>query len=114
MSLTAHILFGKPTQLPKGRVRIHNPDTRRLMTNAPAREDVCARNTETRLANVEKVFNAIADGHRQIASIIKATSLSQCTVQRALHELEDWPGHARIKRIRNGHQPHEFEPLEKY
>lgn len=104
MSLTAHLLFGKPTRLPKGRVRTHNPDHRHPGANL-------ARNTETRLANVEKVFNAIADGHRSISAIEDATELSRSTVKKALHDLEDWPAGQRVVRIRDGNKPHQFETI---
>lgn len=109
MSLTAHLLFGKPTRLPQGRVRTHNPDARRQSAPTVGQEDNAARNTTTRLANVEKVFNAIADGHRTTPAIEDASGLSKSTVVKALHELEDWPGGPRIVRIRNGRGSHQFE-----
>ena len=69
MSLTAHLLFREPTRLPKGRIRTHNLDSQRR--DAPTADQVehAARNTQTRLANVEKVFNAIAAGHRSTVPI---------------------------------------------
>ena len=108
MSLTAHILFGRPTRLPAGRIRTHNPDTRRHAATTPAEIDNAARNAETRLANVENVFNAIADGHISTIAIEDATGLSKTTVQKALHELEDWPSGPRIVRIRSSQQAHTF------
>jgi len=108
MSLTAHLLFREPTRLPKGRIRTHNLDSQRR--DAPTADQVehAARNTQTRLANVEKVFNAIAAGHCSTVPIEDATGLSKSTVQKALHGREDWPGGGRIVRTRGVHKPHQF------
>lgn len=102
MSLTATLLLGTPIRLPRGRKRLISGDK-------PGKTE-SARNSITRLANVERVFNAIADGHTTICAIEDETGISTVTVQKALHELEDWPGAPRIVRIIAGkHQPHHFQ-----
>lgn len=96
MSLTATLLLGLPVRLPQGRTR--------LISSDKSGKSLSPRNDITRLANVEMVFNAIADGYTSIFAIEDATSLSQVTVKKALHELEDWPGGPRIVRITAGKQ----------
>ncbi len=112
MSLTAHLLFGKPTRLPKGRVYTHNPDARRLAAITPAQQDNAARSTATRLANVERIFNAVADGVETILTIAVHTELTEVTVQKALHDLEDWPGGPRIVRIKGRHHKFHVAPTQ--
>jgi len=107
MSLTAHLLFGKPTRLPKGRIYTHNPDARRLAALTVAQQDNAARSAATKLANIERVFNAIADGVDSIIDISDKTGLSEATVKKLLHELEDWPSGARIVRTKG--QKHQFK-----
>ena len=102
MSLTATILLNQPIRLPRGRKRLISSDFQRKSESA--------RNSTTRLANVELVFNAIADGHTTIRAIDAAVVLSVVTVQKALNELEDWPGGPRIVRIIPGKQQrHHFQ-----
>lgn len=100
MSLTAHLLFGKPTRLPKGRIYTHNPDARRISALTAAQQDNAARNTATKMANIERVYNAVADGVTTIIEISDNTGLSEPTVKKLLHELEDWPGGPRIVRTK--------------
>lgn len=47
MSLTAHLLFGEPTRLPKGRIRTHNPDSNRRDSPTADQVEHAARNTQT-------------------------------------------------------------------
>lgn len=102
MSLTATLLLNRPIRLPRGRKRLVSSDFQR--------KNESARNSTTRLANVELVFNAIVDGHTTIRAIEDAIVLSRLTVQKALNELEAWPSGPRIVRITAGkHQPHRFQ-----
>lgn len=89
MSLTETLLFNKPVRLPNGQRLTHNMDSRRRYN---------ARNAATKAANIDRVFNAIADGHDTVETILAAVGLSKSTVQKAINNLEDWPGGARIKR----------------
>lgn len=98
MSLTATLLFNQPIKLPNGRRRTHNMDARRRYDPTAGRLDYNARNAATKAANIERVFNAIADGHDTVETILAAVGLSKSTVQKAINNLEDWPGGARIKR----------------
>lgn len=107
MSLTAHILFSHPTELPKGKVRKHRMDP---WWHSGTPKSVFAREhcAAIKAANIEKVFAAIVGGHDTALAIADATALSLATVQKALHELEDWPDNPRIVRIR-GAVAHRFE-----
>lgn len=108
MSLTAHLLFRRETKLPKGRVITHNADTRRgPMTSGQL--DAAARNYATRMANVERVFNAIEAAGKKISmlDIEVETGLARTTVLNACEELENWKDGARIIRHRTGR--HLFE-----
>ena len=110
MSLTAHLLFSHPTTLPKGRVRKHRMDS---WWHSGVPESVFAREhcAQIRAANIEKVFAAIVAGADTALAIADATALSLATVQKALHELEDWPDNPRIVRVRGG-VAHRFEVAE--
>lgn len=108
MSLTAHILFNRPTKLPKGRVITHNADSRRgPLTDT--QHDCAARNYATRMANVERVFNVIAAAGKRVSmlDIEIETDLSRTTILNACEELEKWKGGPRIVRHRAGR--HYFE-----
>jgi len=59
-------------------------------------------------ANIEKVFVAISEGCSTALEIEASVGLSLATVQKALHELEDWIDGPRIVRIRGG-TAHRFE-----
>lgn len=106
MSLTAHLLFSEPTLLPKGKVRKHRMDP---WWHSDTPESVFAREhcAQTKSANIEKVFDAIVAGADTALAIADASQLSLATVQKALHELEDWPDKPRIVRIR-GAVAHRF------
>lgn len=107
MSLTAHILFNRNTQLPRGKVRKHRMDS---WWKSGTPESVFAREhcALEKAANIEKVFGAISQGDATALDIADSTGLSMATVQKALHELEDWPDGPRIVRIR-GKIAHRFE-----
>ena len=107
MSLTAHILFNYKTELPRGKVRKHRMES---WWKSGTPESVFAREhcAAEKAANIEKVFTAVADGHNTALSIADASGLSLATVQKALHELEDWIEGPRIARIR-GKVAHRFE-----
>lgn len=108
MSLISTLLLKHPIQLPKGRVRSHNPDNRkRPMTNG--QQENADRNEAVRLANVERIYEAIADSPKPLSliEIEKATALSMTTCFRGVGYLEDWEGGPRITRIRG--PKHKFE-----
>lgn len=102
MSLTATLLFNQPIRLPRGR--------HRLISSEGEVNTKRARNSTTYLANVEIVYNAIADGCTTIYDIEIVTDISRVTLWKALRELEAWPDGPRIVRIIAGkHQPHKFQ-----
>ena len=107
MSLTSHLLFSLPTTLPKGKVRKHRMDS---WWKSGTPESVYAREhcALEKAANIEKVFAAISQGVGTALEIESAVGLSLATVQKALHELEDWIDGPRIVRIR-GKVAHRFE-----
>lgn len=107
MSLTAHILFNIKTDLPRGNVRKHRMESW-WKSNTP--ESVFAREhcALKKAANIEKVFTAVSNGSATALDIADAVGLSLATVQKALHELEDWPDNPRIVRFR-GKVAHRFE-----
>ncbi len=105
MSLVADILFNRPIALPKGRCRTHNPDERRRQQQTTqAMADNAARNTATKQANIERVYNAIAAGVTTLNQVKAETGLSHTTVCYALKDLE---GAKRITRIKG--VVHRFE-----
>lgn len=110
MSLTAHLLFQRPTQLPTGRVTMHNSDTRRQPLST-GQLDYAARNTATRFANIERVYNMIYTSRLKVTTldIEIATGLSRSTVRAACEELEQWKGGQRI--IRHRGKQHAFEAV---
>ena len=101
MSLTSHILFNHKTELPSGKVRTHRMDS---WWKSGTPESVYAREhcAREKAANIEKVFVAISKGVSTALEIESAVGLSLATVQKALHELEDWDVGPRIVRIRGG------------
>lgn len=108
MSLVDHLLYRRETQLPKGRVITHNADTKRRPLTA-GQLDEAARNRATRMANIERVFNAIEAAGKKISmlDIEVETGLARTTVLNACEELENWEGGGRIVRHRTGR--HMFE-----
>ena len=70
------------------------------------RLDYSARNAATKAANIERVFNAIDDGHETVVKIMEAAGLSKSTVLKAINDLQDWPTGARIRRVTG--QSHRF------
>lgn len=109
MSLTAHILFNYKTELPRGKVRKHRMES---WWKSGTPESIFAREhcAAEKAANIEKVFTAVADGHNTAVAIANASGLALATVQKALHELEDWLDGPRIVRIR-GSVAHRFEVI---
>lgn len=107
MSLTAHILFNYKTELPRGKVRKHRMDS---WWKSGTPESVYAREHHAleKAANIEKVFVAISQGVCTALEIESAVGLSLATVQKALHELEDWTDGPRLVRIRGG-KAHRFQ-----
>lgn len=108
MSLTAHLLFRRETKLPKGRIITHNADTRRGPITA-GQLDAAARNYATRMANIERVFNAIEAAGKKVSmlDIEVETGLARTTVLNACEELENWKAGGRI--IRHKGRRHTFE-----
>lgn len=98
MGLTSTLLLGLPIRFPHGQIRLISSDGKRKAETP--------RNTVTRLANVEVVFNAIAAGYDTIYAIEDMTGISNVTVKKALHELEDWPTGPRIVRIYGASKKH--------
>lgn len=110
MSLTAHLLFRHETQLPKGRIITHNADTKRRPLTA-GQIDEAARNRATRMANIERVFNAIASAGKPVGmlELEVETGLTRTTVLNACEELETGEAGQRIVRHRG--RKHMFEVL---
>lgn len=107
MSLTAHILFERPTTLPSGRRRRHMmEDGRRIDPDAPRQPT--HTNVLTALRNTEAVHAAVSAGCDTVTSISTHTGLSLSTVKKALSRLEGWPGGARVSRDRR-ETTHRFE-----
>ena len=103
MSLTATLLLGLPIQYPRGikrkiyGMRLLAPTMPRDladMTNA-------ARRDAMRQANIERVYDAIAEGARTAIDCTNATGLSHVTCWKALAQLcaEDDDGHSRVIRV---------------
>lgn len=107
-SLTGHLLLGKPISLPTGGHGVfHSADK----TRKPLIQPTIYRNLSIRQANVERVFNAVASGLETAMDIAISTNLSISTVNKALHDLEDWPDGARIARTSSATQKHRFRVL---
>ena len=107
MSLTSHLLFSLPTTLPKGQLRKHRMGS---WWKSGTPESVVAREhcALEKAANIEKVFVAISQGVGTALEIESIVGLSLATVQKALHELEDWADGPRIVRTKGG-RAHRFE-----
>ena len=104
MSLTADLLFGTPPSLPKGRVITYDAGHRK-QPPTQGQQDQAARNRATRAANIERVYNVIAEAGRPLSmlEIADQSDLSRITVLNAVEELENpkaWQGGARIVRHR--------------
>lgn len=108
MSLTADLLFGKPPSLPKGRVVTYDAGHRK-QPPSQGQLDHAARNRATREANVERVFNVIAESDHPMTMLELAdeSGLSRITVLNACEELENWKPAPRI--MRNRGVRHTFE-----
>lgn len=111
-SLTAYLISGTIPPRPRGKVRTVTMESRSKANRSEGQMANAARNEKTRLANIEAIYNAIADGNDGIKSIKKATGLSQCTVVKGLNELEDWPGGKRILRTKGKFGVHIFSIVE--
>lgn len=98
MSVTATLLLGLPIRidLPVIGRTIHTSEKTRCAIK-PGQQQGSSWNERTRQANIERVFDAINTGFSTIRAIMDYTELSEATVKKALHELEDWPGNPRIK-----------------
>ena len=91
MSLTRTLLFKEPITLPKGRKRRHSMFRGDPELTPPPQVQAAAR-----LANIERIYAAIAAGSRTREEVIDATGLSNGTVWKATLALESWETGPRI------------------
>jgi hypothetical protein len=100
MGLFATILLNQAVMLPDGRVTTHNPDHKKKLARTGNQIELAARNEAIRMANIERIYAAIAASTRPVAfsDIEAVTSLSYTTVFYAVAALETWPGGSRIVR----------------
>jgi len=91
VSLTSTLLFGEPITLPKGRKRRHS-----MFRGDPDHPPAPQQQAAERLANIERIYSAIAAGSRTREEVIDATGLSNGTVWKATLALESWPTGPRI------------------
>jgi hypothetical protein len=89
MSLTAHILFNRPTRLPVGELRQNIMEKSFSTFRTDGIRSNAERMEGLRLANVERVFNAVKQGNNTRALISFKTGLSDMTALRCLHTLLD-------------------------
>ena len=87
MSLTATLLLNQPITLPTGKRRTHTMERTSWTGATRQREEHASKQEETRIGNVERVFEAIEAG-------------AQPMTKKALTELETDPNGARIVRIK--------------
>lgn len=91
MSLTSTLLFGEPITLPKGSKRRHSMFRGEPEITPPPKQQAAER-----LANIERIYAAIAGGARTRDDVIDATGLSNGTVWKATLALESWETGPRI------------------
>lgn len=110
MSLTAMLLTGAPPNLPQGRKRMISSDTERKnsVSNTPAHSGG-ERNQQIKSGNIERVYQAVASGFQTVLTIAEEAGLSISTVNKALHDLEDWLGGGRVQRITSHGNQHRFQ-----
>lgn len=108
MSLTATLLFNRPINLPSGQLITHNPDHKKKALTDAQYENF-ARSEAVRAANIERIYNAIGESDKPLcmAEIEAITKLSHATCFYGVATLEEWPGGARITRIKGTR--HTFE-----
>lgn len=99
MSLTATILLQRPITLPVGVRTTHTMDRRAYEDGAVGRSAGHAKNTETKLANIERTFAAIKAGQVTVQQIADGALLAISTVKKALDALElaERIGHTKAK-----------------
>lgn len=97
MNLLAYLERRPPPKIPAGIGRVHNMDNRGKAIH-PGHIRNAEISASKRLQNIERVFESIARGVETQLDIADDTGLSNATVQKALHALEDWQGGARIIR----------------
>ena len=102
MSLTATLLLGHQITLPTGKRRTHTMERTSWTGLTRAREEIASKQEETRIGNVERVFEAIEAGDQPmtILEIVDAAQISISTVKTALADLETDPDGARFVRIK--------------
>ena len=91
MSLTSTLLFKEKITLPKGRKRRHT-----MFRGDPELPPPQQLQAAERLANIERIYAAIAAGARTREEVIDATGLSNGTVWKATLALELWETGPRI------------------
>lgn len=112
-SLTAYLLSGQIPPRPRhARVRTHTMESKNGYTRNQGVIDNAARAEKTRLANIERVFNCVADGVETIPEISDTIGLSITTTQKALIALEEEWNPPRVLRIRGHGLRHVFKVIE--
>lgn len=112
-SLLSYLLSGQVPQRPRGcKVRTVTMESKNGYKRNQGVIDNAARAEKTRLANIERVYNAVADGIKTIPEISDTIGLSITTTQKALIALEEEWTPPRVLRIRGHGLRHVFEVIE--
>lgn len=112
-SLIGYLLSGQIPPRPRNcRVRTHTMESKNGYTRNQGVIDNAARAEKTRQANIERVFNAVADGINNIRDLSFEVGLSITTTQKALIALESEFTPPRVLRIKDGCKPHSFKVIE--
>jgi hypothetical protein len=107
-SMISYLLSGEIPPRPRGcRVRTVTMESCTGYKRSQGADTNAARAEKTRLANIERIYNAVADGCDTIAKVSDETGLSITTTQKALIALEEEWTPPRIVRQR-GRSAHIF------
>lgn len=112
-SLIAYLLSGQIPPRPRhARVRTHTMESKNGYTRSNGSNANADRAKKARLANIERVFNAVAEGIDNIRDLSIEVGLSVTTTQNALIALEEEFNPPRVLRIRDGCKPNIFKVIE--
>lgn len=112
-SMISYLLSGQIPPRPSGcRVRTVTMESGTGYKRSKGADTNAARAEKTRLANIERVYNAVADGIKTIPEISDTIGLSITTTQKALIALEEEWTPPRVLRIRGHGLRHVFEVIE--
>jgi hypothetical protein len=105
MSLTAHLLLGKPIIFPKGFTRSHRMEREKGSDMKACHVAGLARNERTRAENVERIYQSIANGAETPMQIVDGSGVKLSTVRKGL---DDLIFNRRIYRAKDGNTFHHF------